>query len=503
MRRGYGRPPTLTAETGRRGTQKTGDDDGAFPGGGIRTARNLAGQSDRFVGHATARVRNAFSRFSRPIPRTPYPQNDWPIMARVNHRLREVLLGVALTALFLLGRGYVFGTRDHAIHLPYIERAIDPGFLPGDPMLEVAAHHPSFFFPTVAWLTRFASLETIYFVAYVLSVFAMLVGLRSLARHLWAGPAGEWAAAMAVAGVFVHRYVPGSIENLDAMFLPRVASLGPLLYALSLGVRRRYLAAFTLTGFVFLLHATTASHTAFVLWMGCVFAGQTRWRSYFIGPAIFLVMASPLLLMMAWQGGPGVPTPAPENWIQALKLHWPFHHFPRPWVVAHKVGPGHDCRAARHRGLEVAGRRTRPDGLSRRLAGPHRHGLVRKRHAPLARYHPPAPDRGRADPGLPGHRGAGALVVPCFPRVLARANRCGPGGGVVPDPHAFARMGGLPVRPGFLFPVGRPVSHDSGPSWTSLVAGAKPETGLRASWARAGITRHPCVWAIFWRRSWR
>ena len=52
-----------------------------------------------------------------------------------------------------------------------------------------------------------------------------------------------------------------SIENLDALFLPRVASLGPLLWALALGARGRFGRAFLLTGAVFLFHAPTAAHT--------------------------------------------------------------------------------------------------------------------------------------------------------------------------------------------------------------------------------------------------
>ena len=261
-------------------------------------------------------------------------------MPRISPRWREVLIGVALTPLYILCRGYAFGIRDHAIHLAYIERAVDPGFLPGDPMLDVAVHHPSFFFQSLALLSHFASLECIYFIAYVLSVFAMIVGLRSLARSLWDGPAGEWAAAVAVAGAFVHRYVAGGIENFDVVFLPRVASLGLLLYALALGARGRYYRAFGLTGIVFLIHATTAAHTAFALWMCCAFGGRANLRPCIMGPVVFLSAAAPLLIMMAVQGGPNIPTPAPESWVQSLKLHYAFHHFPRPWDITAKVGPG-------------------------------------------------------------------------------------------------------------------------------------------------------------------
>jgi len=261
-------------------------------------------------------------------------------MPRVSPRRREVLIAAALTPLYILLRGYAFGTRDHAIHLAYIERAADPGFLPGDPMLDVAVHHPSFFFPALALLSRFASLECIYFIGYMLSVFAMILGLRALARSLWSGPAGAWAAAVAVAGAVVHRFVAGAIENFDILFIPRVASLGLLLFALALGARRRFIPAFGLTGAVFLVHATTAAHTAFILWVCCALGGRANLRQCLLGPVVFLAGAAPLLIMIAVHGGPDIPTPAPEKWIQALKLHYAFHHFPKPWVIISKVGPG-------------------------------------------------------------------------------------------------------------------------------------------------------------------
>ena len=126
---------------------------------------------------------------------------------------------------------------------------------------------------------------------------------------------------------------------MDPLFLPRVASLGPLLYALSLGARGRYHTAFALTGVVFLLHATTASHTAFMLWTACALGGRANLRACLLGPVLFLAAAGPLLVAMAIHGGPDIPTPAPEAWIQSLKLHFSFHHFRSPIVLAQKIVP--------------------------------------------------------------------------------------------------------------------------------------------------------------------
>jgi hypothetical protein len=205
--------------------------------------------------------------------------------------------------------------------------------VPGDPMLAMAAKHPSLFFPLMAWLSNAVPIEVVYFGAYLLSTFAMLFGLRMLGRSLWLPGAG-WVFALVLAvAVLVPRSVAGGLANFDPLFLPRVLSLGPLLIALALCVRGQPLLAFALTGLVFLFHATTAAHTAMLIWMACAFCGRERLRALVLGPLIFLLVASPLLIMIVAAGGSGIPTPAPAAWVDAVKLQYPFHHFDTPFVV--------------------------------------------------------------------------------------------------------------------------------------------------------------------------
>ena len=252
---------------------------------------------------------------------------------------REVTIGVILTALYFLARGYMFGAMDQSVNLPYILREADSEFLPGDLLLDISNNHPSFYYKCFAWLSQFVSLEMLFFGAHVLSIFSMILGLRALAHSLWEGPSGEWAAAIGVAGAFFLRYVAGNIPNFDEVFLPRVASMGLLLYAMSLGVRNRHLWAFALTGVVFLFHATTASHTAVLLWCACAFGGRRNFQYCLLGPLAFLGTASPLLLLMALNVESGIPVPAPYDWVQSLKLNFPFHHFPDLWEFSMKAGP--------------------------------------------------------------------------------------------------------------------------------------------------------------------
>lgn len=182
-------------------------------------------------------------------------------------------------------------------------------------------------------------LEGLYFAAYVLSVAGVIAGIRTVARSLWDGPRGEWAATFAVVGVFAHRHVAGGIENMDPNFLPRVASAGPLLFALAYGARGKYRLGLGLCGLVFLFHATTAAHTAALIGCAALCGDRRSVRDLFIGSGLFLLAASPLLLVAAASKGSGIPTPAPMEWLASVKLHYPFHHFAPPGEVAKKAVP--------------------------------------------------------------------------------------------------------------------------------------------------------------------
>lgn len=271
----------------------------------------------------------AISPENRPIALKGMPGRSAALMS-------EIATVAAMTAVFVLLWGYSFGTDDQAIHLAYIERIRAPKFLIGDPMLAISAQHPSVFFMLMAWLSNAFSIEAIYFGGYLLSVFMMLFGLRMLGRSLWPEPGWVFALMLAVCAV-VPRMVAGGLTNFDPSFLPRSLSLGPLLIALALCVRGRALLAFAITGLVFLFHATTAAHTATLIWMACAFCGRERLRALGLGPILFLIAASPLLFMIAATDGSGIPSPAPEAWVDAVKMHFPSHHYETPIILTMQV----------------------------------------------------------------------------------------------------------------------------------------------------------------------
>ena len=244
---------------------------------------------------------------------------------------RQALLTLLFVAAFFAVNGYVFGSADHAIHFAFIERALNPGFLAGDPLVDLAAFHPSFLWPVMAALTRLAPLEWVYFALQVVCTALMFSGVAALARALSPRQVAGLAGLLAASMVLFVRFSGAGLASFDVMVLNRSLTLGPLLFALALAVQARYRAAFLLVGLMFNIHPTTAAHAAILVWFAAVL-GPDRWRHALRDPLWFLVGAAPLLLLMATTGGAGgVPMNAAKDWLDAQRLLLWFHHFPSLW----------------------------------------------------------------------------------------------------------------------------------------------------------------------------
>jgi hypothetical protein len=247
----------------------------------------------------------------------------------VDWRLQLGVL-VTFTCAWFVINGYAFGIIDHSIHLGFLLRELDPSLLKGDPLIDAASHHPSLFWKLQVPLARLMSVELLYALVHTASVMLVLAGTASLARALYPGPHAEWVATLAMLAVLIPRNFAG-IPLMDDLVLNRTVSLGPLLFALLLGVRRRYAAAFLLTGAVFLIHPTTAVHAAILLWFAALFDRERR-LAVVTGPLLCMLAASPLLVPMLRQGAAtGVPFPPPEDWVLLTRVLVSWHHYPRDW----------------------------------------------------------------------------------------------------------------------------------------------------------------------------
>jgi hypothetical protein len=248
-----------------------------------------------------------------------------------------VAFGAFLIASFIVN-GYRFGVSDHAVHLPFLLRTLDPSYLVGDPAVDALAHHPTLFWELQAPLTSWISIENLYVAIHVTSLAALYAGARALGRALFPGDQGSWAAAIIPALVVISHVTPAGILSMDAQVLNRTVSLGPLLYALALGARGAHLRGFAVAGLTFWIHPTTTLHAVVLLWCAVWVprASHRRVRAAILGPLVFLIAASPLIVKMASHGSTsGVPFPGPPEWWDFVRLNMYFHIYPldMPWII--------------------------------------------------------------------------------------------------------------------------------------------------------------------------
>ena len=243
----------------------------------------------------------------------------------------QALLTGLFVAAFFAVNGYLFGGADHAIHFAFIERALHPDFLVGDPLVDLAQYHPSLLWPAIAALMHLAPLAWIYFALQFVCTALMLSGVAALARALSPRQVAGLAGLLAASMVLFVRFSSAGLASFDVMVLNRSLSLGPLLFALALAAQGRYRAAFLLVGLTFNIHPTTAVHAAILVWFAAAFS-PARLVNALREPLWFLIGAAPLLVMMAATGGAGgVPLHAPKDWLDAQRLMLWFHHFPSLW----------------------------------------------------------------------------------------------------------------------------------------------------------------------------
>lgn len=247
--------------------------------------------------------------------------------------VEQALLTIVFVAASFSLNGYIFGGADHAIHFPFIERELSPGYLAGDPLVDRAQYHPSYLWLLVATLLHIAPLNWIYLGLHVLSLACLYSGTAALARALSPVKVAAVVGLLAATMVLLVRFSSAGLNSFDIMVLNRTLSLGPLLFALALAAVGRFKVAFFLAGLTFDIHPTTAVHGAALVWVAALVSPARRTNAL-IAPLWMVLGASPLLvLMLATGAAGGVPFPAPQDWFEAQRLLLWFHHFPSLWPL--------------------------------------------------------------------------------------------------------------------------------------------------------------------------
>ncbi|MBN1886510.1 MAG: hypothetical protein JW850_00915 [Thermoflexales bacterium] len=246
--------------------------------------------------------------------------------------LKRHALFLAAACCTILFIGYHFGTFDQAVHIPFLKKYADPSLFPGDPFFEMRFKHYSYFWYPFIFLYKLGALEVSMFLVHVLATYLTFWGLWALSDALFHNPLASLLGILAF--VFPHVGFAG-FPVLEFSLLNRTFVFPFLLWAITLYLRRRYLAAFALLGALFNLHVVSVNFVMAMLLLDSVL--QIRaigWKNLLGGLGLFVLFASPVLV---WRAG-APPTPALQaDWFTIVSRAFFYNLFyllgPYPHIV--------------------------------------------------------------------------------------------------------------------------------------------------------------------------
>ena len=173
--------------------------------------------------------------------------------------LQFTLLGLAFAMLATANAaGYRYGVSDQAFYIPVVVRALEPAAFPRDASLIDAQGRLMLADEVLAAIVRTTglSLETLFFVAYLISLALIWAGLVAIGTKVYTSTWGT--IALGAALTLRHRIPRTSANSFEPYFHPRMLAFAICLIAVAALLRRRFVPAVLLVGLSAVIHVTTA-----------------------------------------------------------------------------------------------------------------------------------------------------------------------------------------------------------------------------------------------------
>jgi hypothetical protein len=223
------------------------------------------------------------------------------------------VVGVAFVLLATANAaGYRYGVSDQAFYIPVVVRALEPAAFPRDAAVIDAQGRLMLADELIASLVRQTgvSLDTLFFVAYLLSLGLTWAALVAIGARIYTSTWGI--VALGAAFTLRHRIPRTSANSFEPYFHPRMLAFAICLLAIAGVQRRKYGTAIVLVGVSGLVHITTA-----------------LWFSILIGIALAvleprlrraaIVIAGAAIVVGAWAFTVGpMRTRMDDLWLQAV-----------------------------------------------------------------------------------------------------------------------------------------------------------------------------------------
>jgi hypothetical protein len=255
---------------------------------------------------------------------------------KVRERLWVLLFCLTATLIIVFGvQGFeharVNHFRDQSIQLPIIYSYADATLFEGDFLLQARETYVTFFYPILGYLSRYIPLNVLMFSLYVLATAVTVGGVYTIAETLFPGRrVGAFAVILWMAhypnlgGDFIHS--PFVTHSTFAISLA--------LWAIVLILRRQYMYAALLLGFIANINAMTSFFVTFMWGFQLLFSWREwTWRT-FVLPFLMGLTALPILI---WRFSLPLVEASLDEFVKIIELRlwyvvFPFDLKPILWI---------------------------------------------------------------------------------------------------------------------------------------------------------------------------
>jgi hypothetical protein len=249
-------------------------------------------------------------------------EQRWPAAALAVAGLLFLLLATASSG------GYRFGVSDQAFHVPAVVHALTPAAFPRDgALLDAQARFMLLPYAVAAFIRLTGlSIETAFFLGYLLTTALLWVGLVLLARMFSASP---WSLVLLGALVALRHRIPRTTANsIEPYFYPRTLAFAFGVLAIVAFLHRRRWLAMVMTAIATLVHVTTGAW--FVVLIGIAWARLDAAVRRAIAAGAGLALIAAAWGTISGQLSPFI-TPMDDDWVGVLAGNDSL--FPSQWPV--------------------------------------------------------------------------------------------------------------------------------------------------------------------------
>ena len=224
--------------------------------------------------------------------------------------------------------GYAIGMHNHSIQIPLVRHLQNPALYPSDRYVATLDNYASYFWPAIAWLTQYVSMDATFAVGHFLAELLLLGGVFALASATF--PETPWAPYAALWSVlWANPHIGGESIHWFYFTHTQVAAAAAI-WCLALAARGAWNGAFLLAGLVFNIHAMEAVYIGAMLGFATLTEPRLMARRLLAGGLVAALAASPGLYWLVSAGALG----SPQDLAALLRAFFPEHFFVSAFTAA-------------------------------------------------------------------------------------------------------------------------------------------------------------------------